>query len=82
MGSKRTVVDVSLRTGLAMALAVTSVRSGETSRTAADAPSGYDDHTRPFNAWFSRKLSLRPTQGQPSAYHVQDDPCRRSLCVL
>jgi hypothetical protein len=82
MGSKRTLVDVFPLKGLAMALVITSARSGETSKTAGDAPSGYDDHAQPSNAWLHRKLSRRQIHGQPSAYHLQDDLCRRSLCVL
>jgi hypothetical protein len=83
MWSKKATLHVCLLVGLTIALAMASQSAGQNSSTATEAPSGYDNQSKPSNAWaLSKMLSLRQVQANPNTYNVQDDPCRRSLCAL
>jgi hypothetical protein len=83
MCSKGPILDVSLFTSLALALAMAGRLAGQSSRTATEAPSDYDNQAQRSTVWAHyKKLSLRQAQANPSSYNVRDDPCGRSLCAL
>jgi hypothetical protein len=81
MGSKRTLVDVLLFPVLMVPLAITTTCSGQTSRTATNAPSGHGDYAQTSNDCLCNKLSPRQIHN-PSAHSVPNHSFTRSPCVL
>jgi hypothetical protein len=67
----------------ALAPAMAGQLADQNSGIATEAPSHHDNQARPSNAWaLHQKLFLRHVQVDPSAYKVQNNPRRRSLCAL